>query len=140
MDAYLAYIVKQATHGELILPLGGALYGYSRAQKLYPEERKELIEHYELPERANLALRSAGKGVLGAYGGGLAVSLPASALLAINAAKKSKNKLDLVHKLVRPGIYAPLIGLGSLIGGGIGAHLATRKYSVPGLEKVREQK
>lgn len=94
----------------------GAGTGAIRGSSLTPEEKEAIKEYYGLARGSNLALRNAGRGILGEYGGGLLG-------LALGSATGN------------PGVAA----LGGLGGAITGAALATNKYSAGRAREILEE-
>lgn len=98
----------------------GATRGFTRALDLADAERKNLIQHYDLPEDANLPLRNAGRGITGTLIGGIPLWL---AYKAIDRNKHSNLKT----------VAAILASAGGLAG----AEVMTEKYSPGHAREIR---
>ena len=111
-------ITKQGSDLEktAYVDIAGAVGGAARASRLSPEDREILQDEYALGRKAHLPTLNTGRGFMGGMAGGIIGSLAAARL--------------------RSG--AQTAGLWA--GGGLGAYLATNKYSKTGLKRVKEKR
>ncbi len=107
--------------------LEGAIAGALRASNLGKEDRKLLRDEYGLPDDASLGWRNAGRGFLGGLVGAGAGNIVSSPI-----------GVSLMHK-------SPIAGAATILGGtlggyGLGAYLATNKYSKGRAEEIRKRR
>lgn len=102
------------------LGLLGAGTGYNRSFLLTSKEKAALRDKHSLSDDSNLALRNAGRGTLGALGGGMigaGLGGAAAAALALSGKLRTLEGVDAVGRI------------GAVGGAGLGTYLATNKYS-----------
>lgn len=103
----------ETSHSALVYPnvLEGAMIGATRANELSNREYDALINHYGLPENANLELRNGIRGIVGSTLG----SIPGIITHALAGPKHKR--LSVLSEIAAP------------LGGFLGAQLMTDKYS-----------
>lgn len=126
---------KRASALRVARILADPAIGVYRANNLSPEERKKLREKYLLAEDADLALRNAGRGIIGGMLGSVASFYPASLLYREGNEPLRHNYQECRHggELIRDTFKHKAFrgaGLGmGILGQLLGAKWMTDKYS-----------